>query len=233
MKAFLGSIRGKGEGESLREIKKRRITALIIIFMLSMRLFFSVFSGGQNVLAEAKTAEEVKNLAKLDPLSRIGEGFLADKCQNSSSLCQHLSEKEESLFFKKEQQHLLEGYPIEEMLPAINKLDKKTAEFLIAIAKKESNWGKYAPSKDGQDCYNYWGYKGAQNPTRSGYSCFDSQEQAVEIVSERISELLEKGIDTPEKMLVWKCGRTCSGHDKKDVRKWVADVELYLGKLNS
>jgi len=124
------------------------------------------------------------------------------------------------------------GYPIEEMAPYISRKDRISAAFLVAIAKKESNWGKRSPQKDGKNCYNYWGYRGTYNQTDSGYSCFDNPEQAVEAVGKRIKELVEKKVDTPAKMvLIWKCGGDCSRHSFFSVKKWEWDVGFYFRKV--
>ncbi|TAK96529.1 hypothetical protein EPO05_01555 [Patescibacteria group bacterium] len=122
---------------------------------------------------------------------------------------------------------MVTGYPMEKMLPQLSKLDKETAAYLVAIAKKESNWGKHSPKKNGIECYNYWGFRGTYNQTLSGYSCFDSPAQAVRVVGRRIAELVSQGINTPEEMVVWKCGSTCAGHDPGAVRKWIQDVQYY------
>lgn len=126
---------------------------------------------------------------------------------------------------------MVKGHPISEMAPYIAQRDKKTAGFLMAIAKKESNWGKYSPKKGKKECYNYWGYRGTYKPTVSGYSCFDSEKQAVEVVGKRIDELISQGTDTPEKMIVWKCGENCSEHSSQSVQKWIADVSFYYNKI--
>lgn len=126
---------------------------------------------------------------------------------------------------------MVSDHPIQKMVPYIATEDKDVAAYLVAIAKKESNWGKFSPKKDGKECYNYWGYRGTYNQTRSGYSCFDSPAQAVDVVGERIGELIEQDIDTPQKMVVWKCGRTCSQHSPVSVSKWIADVDLYYRKF--
>lgn len=141
--------------------------------------------------------------------------------------------KEEDKSKKDKYLSFVKDYPIAEMVPYISQQDKTTAAFLIGIAKKESDWGKHSPSKNGRNCYNYWGYKGGYNLTSSGYSCFDSPEQAVEEVGGRITELINKDVNTPQKMLVWKCGASCAGHDPEGVRKWVSDVSLYFYKLVS
>jgi hypothetical protein len=121
--------------------------------------------------------------------------------------------------------------PIREMVPSITKLDKKVAAFMVGIAKKESDWGKHAPSQGGETCYNYWGYKGAgSRGTSMGYACFGSPEEAVGVVSKKIEKLVSNNISEPKEMLVWKCGSSCAGHDPAGVQKWVSDVSLYFGK---
>ena len=123
-------------------------------------------------------------------------------------------------------------YPIKEMIPYIAQNDRLTAAFLVAIAKKESNWGKESPQKDGKTCYNYWGYRGTYNQTDSGYSCFDNPEQAVAVVGRRIKDLISQNVDTPAKMvLAWKCGWDCSGHSFWSVKKWEWDVGFYFRKI--
>ena len=132
---------------------------------------------------------------------------------------------------EKQVRKMVADHPIEEMVPYISDQDKDVAAYLVAIAKKESNWGKFSPKKDGKECYNYWGYRGTYNQTQSGYSCFDSPEQAVRVVGERIGELIDQDIDSPQKMVVWKCGRVCSAHSSYSVAKWIQDVDLYYRKF--
>lgn len=131
---------------------------------------------------------------------------------------------------------MVTGHPIEEMVPYIAKRDVETAKFLVSIAKKESNWGKYSP-KDatGATCYNYWGYRGrTENVTRSGYSCFGSPEEAVSVVGDRLDYLIhDLSLDSAEKLIVWKCGWSCVGHDGYGVAKWIGDVDYYAKKIDS
>ncbi len=126
---------------------------------------------------------------------------------------------------------LVSNQPMKEMIPLIAEEDKMTAAYLVAIAKKESNWGKYSPKKHGRNCYNYWGYRGRENPTLSGYSCFGSPEEAVSVVGNRIKELTSQNIDTPREMVIWKCGASCANFDSYSVRKWIADVDFYFQKV--
>jgi len=126
---------------------------------------------------------------------------------------------------------LTKGYPISEMVPFIAKKDKKVAAFLVAIAKKESNWGVYSPKKRGRTCYNYWEYRGPENPTRSGYSCFVSPRQAVNVVGRRIKNLVAQKVDTPREMVLWKCGDACTRSGARGEAKWVRDVGFYFEKV--
>jgi hypothetical protein len=129
---------------------------------------------------------------------------------------------------------MVQGYPIEEMTPYIVKQNPKTAMFLIAIAKKESAWGKRKPVLDGQDCYNYWGFRlKAEKMGSGGHTCFDSPEQAVNTIAERIDELVKtEKIDTPKEMVIWKCGYACQNREKNaSEEKWIKDVGVYYDKL--
>lgn len=121
--------------------------------------------------------------------------------------------------------------PIKEMVPFIAKRDSHTAAFLVAIAKKESGLGEHSPSLNGQDCYNYWGYKGsAGRGTSMGYACFASAEEAVETVGNRIDVLVNKNRTTPASMVhTWKCGTSCKGDP--GAPGWVATVAMYFDKI--
>ncbi len=132
--------------------------------------------------------------------------------------------------FNAEVKDMVKGYPIENMLPYILKQDRDVASFLISIAKKESNWGKRVPVRNGHDCYNYWGYRGVREKMGTGgHTCFDGPEDAVNTVSKRIKTLVQEDKrNTPAKMIIWKCGGSCAGHSKQSVRKWISDVDAYL-----
>lgn len=131
--------------------------------------------------------------------------------------------------------NMVQGYPIEEMTPYIAEKNPKTAAFLVAIAKKESNWGKRKPVLNGEDCYNYWGFRLKSDRMGSGgHTCFDTPKEAVDIVSTRIDELVkEEKIDTPQEMVVWKCGSDCSiTGGQKSANKWISDVGYYYNKFS-
>jgi hypothetical protein len=135
---------------------------------------------------------------------------------------------------KKELAVLVEGHPIEMMIPYIVRKDQKTVAYLIGIAKKESNWGKRHPVLAGVDCYNYWGFRAKQDRMGSGgHTCFDNPREAVDVVSKRITEIIDRNeAESAKDLLVWKCGSDCSitgGQAAAD--KWVEDVDFYAEKL--
>lgn len=134
---------------------------------------------------------------------------------------------------EKKIQKTVKGYPIEKMSPYISQKNRRVASFLVAIAKKESNWGRYAPKKGERDCFNYWGYRGPENPTESGYSCFDSPEHAVNVVGGRINEFVAQKIDTPKEMVIWKCGAASCARRDRGAAKWIWDVNTYYKKIYS
>ncbi len=126
---------------------------------------------------------------------------------------------------------LVAGHPIERMVPYIAASDRDVATFLVAIAKKESDWGMHSPQKDGKSCYNYWGYRGPENTTDSGYSCFGSPGDAVHAVAARLRSLLDQGVDTPRELVVWKRGFLDTSLDSSE-EKWVTDVAYYADKIS-
>ncbi|HOX10619.1 MAG TPA: hypothetical protein P5323_02365 [Candidatus Moranbacteria bacterium] len=129
---------------------------------------------------------------------------------------------------------MVKGYPIEKMAPYIAKKDPQTAAFLVAIAKKESNWGKRRPVLNGEDCYNYWGFRlKAERMGSGGHTCFDSPKEAVDAVANRLDELIqEEKINSPNEMVVWKCGYGCQDAEKdKSELKWIKDVGYYYNEV--
>lgn len=153
-----------------------------------------------------------------------GQEAVAPSCEGEMSPKE--GESEEDFRFRTLLASTLRGEPMETMVPFLAKRDRETATFLVSIARKESSWGEHVPTKDGVDCYNYWGYKGVgSRGTGMGYACFSSPEEAIEVVGDRISELVhEKHLDSPSRLIVWKCGSSCEGHSPESVAKWISDV---------
>jgi hypothetical protein len=143
-------------------------------------------------------------------------------------------EDEDRQALKKEILAMVKGYPIEKMVPYIIKKDRKVAALVVAIARKESGWGEHVPVLNGQDCFNYWGYRGLREKMGTGgHTCFDSPEDAVDTIAKRIEFLVSsEKLNTPEKMVVWKCGYDCSWDSKTAVAKWISDVDYYFKKLD-
>lgn len=129
---------------------------------------------------------------------------------------------------------MLEGYPMEDMAKDIGQQDKVIAGLIVGIARQESQWGKYAPSKDGIDCYNYWGYKttGTRGQAK-GYACFGSPEEAVQTIAKRLNYFVyDTNRDTPAKMVTpWKCGTSCASHSPESVARWVGTVNTYYTQV--
>ena len=124
------------------------------------------------------------------------------------------------------------GYPIEKMTRYLALQNEDVAAFMVAIAKKESNWGKRVPKLNGRDCYNYWGYREKRKRMGTGgHTCFDNPRDAVITVSQRLNKLMMMGFDTPKKLIVWKCGYSCAGHSLQSVQKWISDVDYYYRKF--
>lgn len=137
-------------------------------------------------------------------------------------------DEQERAVFEDRVREMVEGYPIEDMLPYILKYDRKTAAFLVSIARKESSWGRHVPVYYGENCFNYWGYRGQDEIMGSaGHTCFDTPKEAVITVGKRLQELINEGYDTASKLVIWKCGSSCEGHDSESVNKWISDVNGY------
>ena len=128
---------------------------------------------------------------------------------------------------------MVAGSPMEKMAPYIAKKDKIVAAFLVGISKKESNYGRRVPVLNGEDCFNYWGYRGIRKRMGSGgHTCFDSPEDAIETVGGRIERLVKSGVDTPEEMVLWKCGSDCNATGGwPAAHKWIKDVNMYYSKM--
>ncbi|HRY82403.1 MAG TPA: hypothetical protein P5232_01705 [Candidatus Moranbacteria bacterium] len=230
LKLMSGQILQKGIGRN----RKHNILILIILALV-VRLFFSVYFGEKALAKKQEGVPKKQSVISMDPLKNINsENFFEENSQ--ANICKNPIRKVEKKPANEREElykNLAKGYPMAEMASEIAKKDKAVAAFLIAIAKKESDWGKHSPKKNGEDCYNYWGYRGGYNATDSGYSCFDNPAQAIAVVGGRIEDLINQEINTPERMIVWKCGRDCSWDNPVAVKKWISDVGTYYYKFNS
>jgi hypothetical protein len=206
------------------------ILAAIVIGMISMSFIYRYLGPGVS--------------AKDDGIKEVATEYIEEKNEKKWS-----KEKEEEYLtsiseylkieadkdFNIRAKELVKGYPIAEMMPYIIEKDPKVAAFYIAIAKKESNWGKRVPVLNGKDCYNYVGYRGKSEKKGSGgHTCFKNRKEAVDVVSKRIKDLIEiYDRDTAKEMVVWKCGSSCAATGgQAAANKWIDDVDHILEKLN-
>lgn len=216
----------------LDKVKKNHIKLVFTVLIISLGLFFYLFSEDR-ALAQKNDKKFEITAETVDPLHKIGKGIGNEK-HSTGDFCGEQDIAENKNIKNALIPELLKDSPMEMMISFLNEQENETVAYVIAIAKKESNLGKYAPKKDGRDCYNYWGYRGKENTTESGYSCFDSPAHAVKVVGNRIERLIEQDINTPAKMVIWKCGSDCeAAGGQTAANKWISDVALYYNKLNS
>lgn len=220
------------------------IVGAVIFGMLTMTMIYRYL--GQNVSARIQEGrmrevapQEITFQDEIDDPKEINEEidiefitrFLNGYASNGRDADEESIKQKE---FEEEIAKMVKGYPIEKMVPAIAKKDRMVAAFIISIAKKESDWGKRSPKLGGNDCYNYWGFKGKRDRMGTGgHTCFYSPQDAVDTVAKRIEFLVSnQKLNTPGKMIVWKCGYDCSWDNPESVKKWVQDVGMYFRKLN-
>ena len=210
--------------------KHKRNKFNIFLFIVAILIFN--FNSTKSAEALSDNANRSKNLALCKLKTRtyktnIPEFKIEEFCKKEIAKDKKTEER------IKKFEKLLENHPMQEMSKYLAKLDPKVAAFLVGIAKQESNWGKRSPWKGGIDCYNYWGYKTSGSRGKAlGHACFGSREEAVATVSKRIDYFVNStNRNNATKMLVWKCGRTCAGHNRNDVNRWVYTVDTYSNKV--
>jgi len=213
------------------------IVGAVIFGMFTMTMIYRYL--GQGVSAaikqnDAVQAQEVQADAA-QSAKVLGANITKEINDNidTDSITSLLSAQNDQADFEKQIADMVKGYPIEKMVPLIAKQDRAVAAFMIGIAWQESNWGVHVPAYKGQDCLNYWGWRGKNPVGTGGHTCFASQEEAVETVAKRLKFLVSnQKLNTPEKMIVWKCG-DCSWDTKNNMRTWINSVSTYFKKLNT
>ena len=230
----------KGSVENLSVVKmwNMSLAGSIIFGMLTMTMIYRYLGGsalaenknGVPVVQAPQTNGQTLSEAQDEVASEADPEFLAQLFKDY-----YQSEKDDQKAqFAERVRAMVKGYPIESMVPDILKQDQIVAALIIAIGKKESDWGKHVPVLNGSDCYNYWGFRAQREKMGTGgHTCFDSRQDAVESVAKRIKFLVSnERLNTPKKMVVWKCGYDCSWDSVKEVNKWISDVDMYFQKLN-
>jgi hypothetical protein len=200
--------------------------------MVSMAFMEHFF--GPGVFARSQESEQTAVNSQVAGVSTSEENVNIEQTYDSGSdiFLEYFNETADAEY-KENVKKLVAGYPIAEMLSYIFEQDRITAAFLIGIAKKESNWGKRVPVLNNQDCFNYWGYRGVRRMMGSGgHTCFNSRKDAVETVAKRLNTLINsEKLNTPEKMIIWKCGFSCAGHSRESVKKWISDVDNVFSNI--
>lgn len=227
-------LQDSARGMSFSRAYNASIVAAVILGMLLMTMIYRNLGQGVSAQIEEATAAQVADETKVlgaeaDPIYEIDDATITRLFREYESADDQEFQRQK---FEEEILDMVKGYPIEKMVPEIAKQDRIVAAFLIAIAKKESGWGVHVPVYQGQDCYNYWGWRG-KNPVGSGgHTCFESPKDAVDTVAKRIEFLVSsQKLDTPEKMIVWKCG-DCGWDTAAAMQSWIDTVDIYFRKLN-
>jgi hypothetical protein len=234
-------------GDSIVQAQESFASQLSLVRLWNMSIVGSILFGmvimtfvykylGQGVSAEQLQAGAISE----QQISQSGEVLGAESSSDDAqALTRQILEAEKAndrQSLEKEIKAMVKGYPIEKMVPYIAEKDRTVAAFIVGIAKKESGWGQHVPVLNGQDCYNYWGYRGLRKLMGTGgHTCFNSPKDAVDTVSKRIATLIDEyGKNTPEKMVIWKCGSDCSATGgQAAANKWISDVTMYFNKLNT
>lgn len=219
--------------DSIELQQYKKIISLVLLVGLS-GFIISQQNSGWAIFKNKNTARAESELPQFSPKKdSMVSGNLG--CQNNKQISKSVIGEYslDQFTVRKNIENLISNKPMRLMIEAVAGRDSQTASYLVAIAKKESNLGKFSPKNaEGKECYNYWGFRGGYKKTKSGYSCFDSPEQAVQVVGDRIQYLSKvRNLDTPEKMSVWKCGYDCSWDSPIAVKKWISDVALYYKKI--
>ncbi|HCP08463.1 MAG TPA: hypothetical protein DIT25_01540, partial [Candidatus Moranbacteria bacterium] len=165
------------------------IVGAVIFGMFTMTMIYRYL--GQGVSAKINESAEQRQIVQLPEKTQEEEGEEMSNNIDLDSITSIMSEQAKEAEFEAKIMEMVKGHPIEAMVPEIVKKDRIVAAFLIGIAKQESDWGKRVPVLDGQNCYNYWGYRGIRKRMGTGgHTCFDSPQDAVDTVAKRIEFLV-------------------------------------------
>jgi hypothetical protein len=219
---------------SLVRLWNLSIVGSILFGMVTMTFIYRYLGQGAaaDQLPQQKTSIEISQNSALESGKVLGAQTTGD-AQAFAQQVLAIEKANDKKALEKEIRTMVKGHPIETMAPYIAKKDPLVAAFIVAIAKKESGWGEHHPVLNGQDCYNYWGYRGQRKLMGTGgHTCFNSPQDAVDTVAKRLDTLINiHGKNTPAKMVnTWKCGTSCEGD--AGAPKWVSDVDNIFEKFN-
>ena len=222
--------------KNVRDLIKNNKVILVFIAFLVCGLMLKIWNAQSVPYAHAYTADNENIAKKMQSPLFTDRPSLFTENRHRDQLSKVKNKKNDSLSpsdFADKIYAIVGDAPIKEMVPFISKRNQKVAAFLVGIAKKESSFGEHSPSLNGQDCHNYWGYKGsAGKGSINGYACFGSAEEAIETVGDRIEVLVNKDHNTPARMVnTWKCGKSCAGDP--GAPGWVLTVASCFEKIVS
>jgi hypothetical protein len=214
------------------------IVGAILFGMVSMTFVYRYLGQGASAADAIRTSNATTEQSAADTDADISPKVLGDQSSQANEVTAQVIQNSVATNqqeLEKEIRKIVKGYPIEDMVPYIAKQDRTVAAFLIGIAKQESSWGEHVPVLNGQDCYNYWGFRLQRKLMGTGgHTCFNSRQDAVETVAKRIKSLVDKSkITSPASMVgTWKCGSDCSEDSPEAVKRWIDEVTVYFDKLN-
>ncbi|MFA6383457.1 MAG: hypothetical protein WCX17_03465 [Parcubacteria group bacterium] len=215
------------------------IVGAVIFGMFTMTMIYRYLGQGVSAAILQNDAIQTQEVLVSDKATQSEKVLGADITKeindniDMDSITSLLKEQSNQTDLEKQIVDMVKGYPIEKMAPLIAKQDRVVAAFLVGIARQESSWGVHVPVYKGQECWNYWGWRGKNAVGTGGHTCFATPEEAVETVAKRIKFLVSnQKLNTPEKMIVWKCG-DCSWDNQRDMQRWISSVSTYFKKLNT
>ena len=222
--------------KNVRDLIKNNKVILVSIVFVACGLMLKIWNAQSVLYAHAYTLDNENIISEIQSPLFIEQPNLFTENSRKNQLSRSKSKKSGSFSstnFADKIYAIVGEAPIKEMVPFISKRNEKVAAFLVGIAKKESSFGEHSPSLDGQDCHNYWGYKGsASSGSVKGYACFGSAEEAIETVGNRIEALVGEDHNTPARMVnTWKCGKSCAGDP--GAPGWVSTVASCFEKIVS
>ncbi|MFA7319044.1 MAG: hypothetical protein WC022_00370 [Parcubacteria group bacterium] len=244
---FEDAFRHPFEGMSMVKMWNVSIVGSLVIGMFLMTFVYRYL--GQGAAAEVSvssnmevTTQEILDSQKSQVLGvdteKVDISVDATQVENYvSQIMQDYQDKAGSTKqLEEEISGMVKGTPMEQMVPYIAQQDRMVAAFMVGIARQESSWGVHVPvDSEGNDCFNYWGYRGKRaRMGTGGHTCFDSPKDAVETVAKRLSFLVSsEKLTTPgEMVVVWKCGYDCSWDKPEAVARWVDSVNYYFKQFN-
>lgn len=204
------------------------IVGAVIFGMFTMSMIYKYL--GQSVSAKIRDSQNAREQAE-----KVSESISEEYANIDSQYFTRLLSEEDlpQAVLEKKMREMVAGYPIEKMVPRIAEKSPVVAAFIISIARQESEWGKHIPVYQGEDCWNYWGWRGKNPVGTGGHTCFDSPEDAVDTVAKRLEFLVSnQKLNTPAKMIIWKCG-DCSWDNQRDMQQWISAVNMYFQKLDT